>query len=299
MDRLVIGGFGRAVIRTLPDVHPDTTLVINLEEGEFVKGIATRQSSNDAFLICLATSHKSALIYTYNITSQTLMQLMIDRTLFSDGPSDHPGLRYASIDPTGRLAAFAYGARKHDTFGAMFDLREMQRARMMNADIESHPEEERDAWHKKIEEVIAEAKYRIRGHLTRINCVAFGNCVKSLGILPSDFVRHSKNESMRPQVRHSLIAALLKTEEQCLQDSRWPKYVMYAQASIEGLLSVWEIFISSKQDQTVSGICLTATPQMLVDQTGLITCMDWSIDDRLLVVGSDDGKLSCVIFQNS
>eukprot|EP01056_Protomagalhaensia_sp_Gyna25_P004855 Protomagalhaensia_sp_Gyna_25__4854@NODE_504_length_3252_cov_26_629941_g395_i0_p1_GENE_NODE_504_length_3252_cov_26_629941_g395_i0NODE_504_length_3252_cov_26_629941_g395_i0_p1_ORF_typecomplete_len468_score53_17ANAPC4_WD40/PF12894_7/6_6e02ANAPC4_WD40/PF12894_7/27ANAPC4_WD40/PF12894_7/66ANAPC4_WD40/PF12894_7/2_4e05WD40/PF00400_32/6_8e03WD40/PF00400_32/1_1e04WD40/PF00400_32/29WD40/PF00400_32/1_3e04WD40/PF00400_32/1_1e04WD40/PF00400_32/7_9WD40/PF00400_32/0_012DPPIV_N/PF00930_21/0_086DPPIV_N/PF00930_21 len=289
-DRLIIGGFGRAIIRTLPDVRPDCSIAVPLEDGEFVKGVITKQIGGDSVLVCLGTSHKSAKIYTYQVSDGTVQLLMIDQYLFTDGPSDHPGLRYASIDPSGQLVAFAYGARKADTFGALYDLKEMERALSLSrmAAVEGDKEAARKA-----EEISNEAKYRVRGHQTRINCVAFGNLLRPLELRPSDFVQGSKSD-ISSQARQTLLSVTQRLDKICLANPRWPKYVTYAQSSIEGLVSIWRLFLPSIPEQTVSGVCLTATPHTIVDQAGLISSLDWSCDDRILAVGSDDGKLTCI-----
>eukprot|EP01053_Blabericola_migrator_P004274 Blabericola_migrator_1__4273@NODE_230_length_11080_cov_61_366385_g196_i0_p3_GENE_NODE_230_length_11080_cov_61_366385_g196_i0NODE_230_length_11080_cov_61_366385_g196_i0_p3_ORF_typecomplete_len492_score67_73ANAPC4_WD40/PF12894_7/2_9e02ANAPC4_WD40/PF12894_7/87ANAPC4_WD40/PF12894_7/1_4e02ANAPC4_WD40/PF12894_7/1_1e05WD40/PF00400_32/4_9e03WD40/PF00400_32/3_6e02WD40/PF00400_32/1_4e04WD40/PF00400_32/8_3WD40/PF00400_32/0_0098Gmad1/PF10647_9/2_1e03Gmad1/PF10647_9/33Gmad1/PF10647_9/2_6DPPIV_N/PF00930_21/2_ len=297
-QHLIIGGLGKATLRTFPDVVPEITLSVPLDDGEFVKGITARGLGDGKVLICLGTSHKCGKMYLYEGTSNKLTLLFSDKYLFVDGPSDHPGIRYSSIDPSGQLVAFAYGARKQDTFGALYDLKEMLRATEKAASACDMDDKGKEEVAKEADQMMSDAKYRVRGHQTRINCVAFGKNIRALEIRPSEFILHSKNENVSHHVREMLLSHINKLDQACQRDPQWPRYIMYAQASIEGMVSVWRLFPPSAPGRTVNGLCLTATPHSLVDQAGLITTLDWSNDDRVLAVGSDDGKLTCLCFDD-
>lgn len=77
----------------------------------------------------------------------------------------------------------------------------------------------------------------------------------------------------------------------------WPTKMRYSQTSVDGCLSIWDIY-RSKNGNSLSGQCLIATPNSIVDQTALVTDMSWSPSDNLLAVGSDDGKVTFVLLES-
>lgn len=179
-------------------------------------------------------------------------------------------------------------------------------------------------------------EYRMRGHQSRVSVVQLGNRLRRFPVRASDFfsqfaAAQADGENQDPSKKQEIrdgdqegrqgatrddpeqlmqerkrLGMWLGKHDDCLQGSEsWPLVKRYAQVSVDGCLSVWDIFLtksshpaqSDEEEEDASeasAVCYFCTPSSVVDETALVTSLSWNADDDLLLLGSDDGKLTFV-----
>lgn len=129
---------------------------------------------------------------------------------------------------------------------------------------------------------------------------AFGHSIWKWRHCPSKVVsKLDRNDSQDCE----LLNVISESQSIAFNAEKWPKYVRLAQASVDGCLSIWNIFLplfeNSDNSPVISGLCFSVAPATLVDQAGLITDLSWSWNDEILAVASDDGKLTCFLLKEN
>lgn len=208
-----------------------------------------------------------AKISSENNISYTLINT-IPNKFFKENLTDTPLDKQPSFSCCSRYVAFPFACRKQQHFALLLDL-----------DCEVDP-------------------YRFRGHQSSICAVAFSNCryknlIDVTKILTQSAENLLKQNEIQELKKLTFVEYLEKYNNKIQNSSLQSSYTLFAIACVNGMLSIW-LLITSNNDSEVSAICLTCTPNSIIDQTAVITSISWSATDEHIIVTSDDGKVTCI-----